>query len=160
MDNNITYLTKEGYNELKTRLAYLKREGRLDIAEKIKIARSFGDISENSEYDAAREEEVALEQEIISIENTLRNAKIIAKLKVNNDVINVGCTTVVRDMDFKQDLTFKITGSYDNDPTKGMISNESPIGKALIGKKVGEIADVEIPATGGKMSLKVLSIEY
>lgn len=160
MDNNITYLTKEGYNELKTRLAYLKREGRLDIAEKIKIARSFGDISENSEYDAAREEEVALEQEIISIENTLRNAKIIAKLKVNNDVINVGCTTVVRDMDFKQDLTFKITGSYDNDPTKGMISNESPIGKALIGKKVGEIAEVEIPATGGKMSLKVLNIEY
>ena len=63
-------------------------------------------------------------------------------------------------MDFKQDLTFKITGSYDNDPTKGMISNESPIGKALIGKKVGEIAEVEIPATGGKMSLKVLNIEY
>lgn len=160
MENNVTYLTKEGYQELKTKLAYLKREGRLDIANKIKIARSFGDISENSEYDAAREEEMALEQEIIAIENTLRNAKIIAKLKVNNDIINVGCTTVVKDLDFNQDLTFTITGSYDNDPTKGMISNESPIGKALIGKKKGEVVEVEIPATGGKMNLKIMSIKY
>ena len=160
MDNNITYLTKEGYKELKDKLAYLKSEGRLDIANKIKVARSFGDISENSEYDAAREEELALEQEIIAIENTLRNAKIIAKLKVDSSVVNVGCTTVVKDLDFNQDMTFTITGSYDNDPTKGMISNESPIGKALIGKKKGEIAEVEIPATGGKMKLKVLSIKY
>ncbi len=156
----VTYLTKEGYQELKDRLAYLKREGRLDIANKIKIARSFGDISENSEYDAAREEELAMEQEILSIENTLRNAKIIAKLKVDNSTINVGCTTVVRDLDFNQDQTFIITGTYDNDPTKGMISNESPIGKALIGKKKGDVVTVEIPATGAKINLKVLSIKY
>lgn len=158
--DNVTYLTKEGYQELKDKLAYLKKEGRLDIANKIKIARSFGDISENSEYDAAREEEMALEQEIIEIENTLRNAKIITKLKVDNDVVGIGCTTVVRDLDFNQDFTFIITGSYNNDPTKGMISNESPIGKALIGKKKGDLVDVDIPATGAKMRLKVLSIKY
>ena len=160
MDNNEVYLTKEAYKELQEKLAKLKSEGRVDIANKISIARSFGDISENSEYDAAREEEAALEMEIMSIENDLRNAKIISKMKVDTSLVNVGCEVVVNDLDFNEKLTFQISGSYDSDPTKGIISNESPIGKALIGKKKGDLVEVIIPATKATMHLKVLSIKY
>ena len=143
--DNATYLTKENYEELKTRLAELKSAGREDVANKIKEARSYGDISENSEYDAAREEEALLEQEIQTIENTLHNAKIIGKGKVDTSVVNIGAVVVVRDLDFNQDFTFNITGSYDSDPTKGLISNESPIGKALMGKKKGDKVTVDTP---------------
>ena len=154
------YLSKEGYNELKDKLTKLKSDGRADIAEKIRIARSFGDISENSEYDAAREEEALLEQEIITIEETLRNAKIINKAKVDNSVVNVGCTVSVRDLDFNEDLTFQIVGSYDSDPIRGIISNESPIGKALIGKKKGDVVTVDTPDPTTDMHLKILGIKY
>ncbi len=159
MENEV-YLTKEAYKELQEKLAKLKSEGRVDIANKISIARSFGDISENSEYDAAREEEAALEMEIMSIENDLRNAKIISKMKVDTSVVNVGCEVVVNDLDFNEKLTFQISGSYDSDPTKGIISNESPIGKALLGKKKGDLVEVLIPATKATMHLKVLNIKY
>lgn len=159
MENEV-YLTKEAYKELQERLAYLKSEGRVDIANKIAVARSFGDISENSEYDAAREEEAALELEIMTIENNLRNAKIITKMKVDTSVVNVGCEVVVKDMEFGDTLTFNISGSYDSDPTKGIISNESPIGKALIGKKKGDVAEVVIPATKGVAKYKIMSIKY
>lgn len=159
MENEV-YLTKEAYKELQEKLAKLKSEGRVDVANKISIARSFGDISENSEYDAAREEEAALEMEIMSIENDLRNAKIISKMKVDTSVVNVGCEVVVNDLDFNEKLTFQISGSYDSDPTKGIISNESPIGKALLGKKKGDLVEVLIPATKATMHLKVLNIKY
>ena len=141
---NVTYLTKEAMQELKDRLAVLKSDGREDIANKIKEARSYGDISENSEYDAAREEEAILEQEIAQIEYTLKNAKLITKTKGDAGVVHIGSVVVVRDLDFKMDMTFTITGSYDNDPTKGLVSNESPIGKALIGKKKGDKVFVNI----------------
>ena len=159
MENEV-YLTKEAYKELQERLAKLKSEGRVDIANKISVARSFGDISENSEYDAAREEEAALEMEIMSIENDLRNAKIISKMKVDTSIVNVGCEVSVNDLDFNEKLTFQISGSYDSDPTKGIISNESPIGQALIGKKKGDLVEVFIPATKATMHLKVLNIKY
>lgn len=158
--DNATYLTKENYEELKTRLAELKSNGREDIANKIKEARSYGDISENSEYDAAREEEALLEQEIITIENTLRNAKIIGKSKVDTSVINIGAVVVVKDLDFNQNFTFTITGSYDSDPTKGLISNESPIGKALMGKHKGEKVTVDTPDPNTDMHLEIISIKY
>lgn len=139
------FLTKEAYKELEDKLAYLKNQGRVDVAEKIKVARSFGDISENSEYDAAREEEALLEQEINQIEEDLKNAQIIGDKKVDKDVISVGAEVDVYDRVYKEDLTFKIMGSFESDPTKGLISNESPIGKALIGQRVGATVEVKTP---------------
>lgn len=156
---NVTYLTKEAMEELKEKLAVLKSDGREDIANKIKEARSYGDISENSEYDAAREEEALLEQEIAQIEQTLKNAKLITKVKGSAGVVNVGSVVVVRDLDFKMDMTFTITGSYNNDPTKGLISNESPIGKALIGKKEGDKVTVVTPDPNTDMNIQIISIK-
>ena len=150
------FLTKEAYKELEERLAYLKNQGRVDVAEKIKVARSFGDISENSEYDAAREEEALLEQEINQIEEDLKVAQIIDNKKVNKDVINVGAEVDVFDAVYKEDLTFKIMGSFESDPMKGLISNESPIGKALIGRKVGEEVEVKTPMEVMKFVVKAI----
>lgn len=153
------YLTKEGYKELEDRLLFLKSQGRVDIAEKIRYARSFGDISENSEYDAARDEEAALEQEIKEIENKIRRAEIISKLKIDKTKVNVGCKVVVYDKVFDEKLTFTIIGSSESNPSKGLISNISPIGKALMGKKKKDIVDVETPGAN-KMQFEILSITY
>ena len=152
------FLTKEAYKELEDKLAYLKSEGRVNVAEKISVARSFGDISENSEYDAAREEEALLEQEIVQIEENLRNAKIITKAKVDTSKVGVGSTVEVLDMSFDEKITLKIMGSIESDPTIGQISKESPTGKALIGKAKGEI--VEVPTPAGIQKYKILSIAY
>ena len=152
------YLTKEAYKELEEKLAFLKSEGRVNVAEKIRIARSFGDISENSEYDAAREEEAILEQEIAQIEDNLRNAKIISKSKGDTSKVGVGCTVVVFDMSWEENMTLKIMGSIESDPTIGNISNESPMGKALIGATKGDVVEVVTPA--GVQKYKVLSIAY
>lgn len=150
------FLTKEGYKELEGRLIFLKSEGRVDVANKIAVARSFGDISENSEYDAAREEEALLEQEITQLEKTLRNAKIINKLKNNNGKVHVGSTVELFDETFKEKLTFKIMGSFESNPAIGHISNESPIGRALMGRAKGDIVEVDTP--NNKMILKILNI--
>ena len=152
------YLTKEAYKDLEKKLAFLKSEGRVDVANKIRVARSFGDISENSEYDAAREEEAILEQEIIQIEETLRNASIISKAKVDSSKVGVGATVEVYDMGFEEKLTFRIMGSIESDPMSGKISNESPTGKALLGKEKGDVVEVSTPA--GVQKYKVLSISY
>ena len=152
------FLTKEAYKELEERLAYLKSEGRVTVAEKIRVARSFGDISENSEYDAAREEEAILEQEIMQIEETLRNASIISKKSADTSKVGVGATVEVYDIGFDEKLTFRIMGSIESDPTIGQISNESPTGKALIGKSKGDEVQVTTPA--GVQKYKILSINY
>lgn len=152
------YLTKEAYKELEEKLAKLKSEGRVDIANKIRFARSFGDISENSEYDAAREEEAILEQEIVQIEETLRNAQIISKSNSDTSVVGVGSVLEVFDMEFEENMTLKIMGSIESDPTIGQISNESPLGKALIGKSKDEVVEVTTPA--GVQKYKILSISY
>ena len=152
------FLTKEAKVELEERLAFLKSEGRVNVAEKIRVARSFGDISENSEYDAAREEEALLEQEILQIEENLRNAKIITKSKVDTSKINVGCTVELLSIELNEKMTLKIMGSIESDPTIGQISNESPIGKALLGRCKGDVVDVVTPA--GVLKYKVLSILY
>ena len=154
---NEEFLTKEGYKELEERLDYLKRVARVEVANKIEVARSFGDISENSEYDAAREEEALVAQEILDIEETLRNAKIINKLKIDTSTVGVGNTVVVDDLEFDEELTFKIMGSFEADPTKGLISNESPLGKALLGAKKGDLVEVITPA--GKAQYKVKAIK-
>ena len=152
------YLTKEAYKELEDKLAHLKSEGRVEVAKKISFARSFGDISENSEYDAAREEEAILEQEITQIEETLRNAQIISKSATDTSKVGVGANVELYDLDFDEKLTLKIMGSIESDPLSGKISNESPLGKALIGKGKGEEVDVTTPA--GVQRYKVLSIKY
>ena len=152
------YLTKEAYNELKDKLAFLKSEGRVDVANKIKFARSFGDISENSEYDAAREEEAILEQEIVQIEETLRNAQIISKANNDTSKVGVGATLEVYDMNFDENMILIIMGSIESDPMSGKISNESPLGKALIGKSKGDVIEVQTPA--GIQKYKILSIKY
>ena len=156
---NVTYLTKEAMEELKEKLAKLKSDGREDVANKIKEARSYGDISENSEYDAAREEEAILEQEIAQIELTLKNAKLITKSKGDAGVVNIGSVVVVKDLDFNMEMTFTITGSYNNDPINGLVSNESPIGKALIGKKKGDKITVITPDPTTDMNIQILSVK-
>ena len=156
---NETFLTEEAYKQLQDKLAFLKCEGRIDIANKIKVARSFGDISENSEYDAARNEEAAMELEISEIEEKLRKAKIISKLKVDQNKANIGCTVEVYDKEFDETVTFKIMGSSESNPAQGLISNESPIGKALIGKEVGDVVVVDNPGVD-KIQYKILSIKY
>lgn len=139
---DIEYLTKEEYKAKEERLNFLKTVARIEVANKIEIARSFGDISENAEYDAAREEEAQVEQEIMEIDNTLRTAKIISKK--DGGIVNVGSTVVVVSEDDEEE-TYTITGSYGSDPLNGLISNQSPIGSALLGKKVGDIAHVTLP---------------
>lgn len=152
------YLTKEAYAELEKKLAFLKSEGRVEIANKISVARSFGDISENSEYDAAREEEAVLEQEITQLEETLRNAQIIKKSGNDTSKVGVGAMLEVYDSEFDETMNLKIMGSIESDPTIGQISNESPLGKALLGKGVNDEVSVTTPA--GIQKYKILSIKY
>lgn len=151
---NEVFLTKEGFKELEERLDYLKTTARVEVANKIEVARSFGDISENSEYDAAREEEALVEQEIQQLQTTLRNAKIINKAKVDTTKVSIGSTVVVDDLEFEDQLTFKIMGSFEADPVNGLISNESPLGKALLGSVVGQIVEVVTPGSVAKYKVK------
>ena len=150
------YITKEGKREKEERLEYLKNVRRPEVLEKLKTAREYGDLSENSEYDAARSEQGRLESEIQLIEETLRLAVIVDSEDINNDRVHVGSTVEVLDMEFDEKFEYKIVGTIESDPDKGMISNESPIGKALVGKKKGDV--VEIKSPNGSYSVKVLKI--
>ena len=150
------YLTKEGKVEKEKRLDYLKNVRRAEVVEKLKAAREFGDLSENSEYDAARDEQRALEYEIQLLEETLRIAKIVDARKINTDVIGVGTKVKLYDEEFDEEIEYSIVGSLESNPSKGLISNVSPLGKSLMGKKVGEVVEAETP--GGTIKMKVLSI--
>jgi len=158
MENEI-YLTKEGYKALQERLDYLKSTKREEISKKIGVAREFGDLSENSEYDAAKEEQAQVEAEINEIENKLRFGKIINQKKIDTSKVNVGCFVKLHDLDFDDEFEYQIVGSTESDPSKGIISNESPVGQALIGKKVGEIVQIVLPQNNNAtIRLKVLEI--
>lgn len=150
------FLTKEGREEKEKYLDYLKSERRQEVVEKLKAAREFGDLSENSEYDAARDEQRKLEAEIEKIEETLRQAKIVDIKDVKSDKVGVGTTVKLYDMEFDEEVEYSIVGSLESNPSKGLISNESPIGKSLMGKKVGDVVNVEAPA--GSIKMKVLKI--
>ena len=150
------FITEEGKAEKEERLRYLKNVKRPEVLDKLKVARDFGDLSENSEYDAAKKEQAFVETEIAQIEETLRKAKIISAKEVKNDEVSVGNSVVVFDMDFEEEDTYKIVGVIESDPNKNYVSNESPIGQALLGKKVGDIADIETPE--GVIQMKVLKI--
>ncbi len=149
-------LTKSSYEEIEKRLNYLKSTGRAEMAAKIEEARSFGDLSENAEYDLARDEQAKMEQEITELENKLHNAVIIEATD-GSDTVGVGSTvTFVFTDDPNSEKTYTIVGSQDSDPFSNKISNESPIGKALVGAKADDVVVADTKA--GKKEIKIVSI--
>ena len=150
-------LTYEGLRKLEEELEDLKVVKRKEISQKIKEAREQGDLSENAEYDAAKDEQRDIEARIEEIEKILKNAEIVDEDEVDLGTINIGCQVRILDCEFDEELTYKIVGSTEANSLKGKISNESPVGKALIGKKVGDMVSVETQV--GVVSYKVLDIQ-
>jgi len=150
------FMTAEGLQKTKERLQYLKSEKRQEVANKIAEARSYGDLSENSEYDLAREEQASVEAEIFDLENKLKAAEVIDTKKINTSSVNVGCKVTIENIKTKQSFEYKIVGDTDSDPLNGLISNVSPIGAGLVGKKVNEVAVIKTPA--GIVQYKVIKI--
>lgn len=155
--NKTVVLTYDGLKKYEEELEYLKSVKRLEVAEKIKIARSYGDLSENSEYDEAKNEQAFVEGRIAQIEQMLRNAKVIDEEDVSTESVSIGTTVRVLDMEYNEEDKYTIVSSAEADPMNNKISDESPIGKALIGKKVGEEVEAEVP--DGIVKLKILEIK-
>lgn len=151
------FLTKEGYEDLKSKLDYLMGEKRKEVAEKIKIAREFGDISENAEYDAAKEEQVVVELEIKEIDDKLLHAVIIDE-QVSKKIVSIGSTVKVLDVEYNDEMVFRIVGTTEANSVENKISNESPLGIALIGRKKNEIIHVGTPS-GNTVEYKIISIQ-
>ena len=156
MEAKKNILTYEGLKKYEDELENLKVVKRQEVAQKIKEARAQGDLSENAEYDAAKDEQRDIEARIDELEKILKNAEVIVEDEVDLDKINIGCQVKILDIEMNQELDYKIVGSTEANSLKGKISNESPVGKALLGKKVGDIVKVETP--GGEFDYKVLSI--
>lgn len=150
----VELLTREDMEELKAELEDLKVRGRAEMAEKIRVAREFGDLSENAEYDIAKEEQAKMEARIIEIENKLANAQIYEKTK--SDKVSLGHTVKLLDLDTNEEITYDIVGSHQAKPMENKISNESPVGKALLGKKRGD--EVEIKVKVGVVRFRILKI--
>ncbi len=150
-----TVFTREDYNKLSEELNKLKTEGRDDIAEKIKEARSHGDLSENAEYDEAMNEQAKLEAEIAKLEADLRNAKILDETELTSEFVRIGSKVKLYDMDFEEEVEYKILGK--SDINNGIISDLSPVGSAVMGKKVGDIAEVLTPS-GKVIKMEILEI--
>ncbi|ACO84451.1 transcription elongation factor GreA [Clostridium botulinum] len=138
-------MTYEGVKKLEEELEFLKTVKRKEITEKIKVALSFGDLSENSEYDEAKNEQAFVEGRIIQLENMLKNASIVDENEVPKDIVSVGSIVKVKDYEFDEEVEYIIVGSAEADPMNNKISNESPVGHGLIGKKVGDIIEVTVP---------------
>ncbi len=149
-------LTQEGYDNLEKELEYLTTEKRAEIAERIKIALGFGDLSENSEYDEAKNAQAANESKIAELENKLRYAKIIDESEIDTKTVQVGNTVKVLDMEFNEEESYTIVGSTEVDLSQNKISNESPIGAALMGAKKGQVVEAQAPA--GVIKYKIISI--
>lgn len=149
-----TVLTVEGKKQLEQKLEEYKTVKRPEVIKKIGLAREFGDLSENAEYDAAKDEQARIESEIQEMEAKLRNCVIIGD--VDTSMVNLGCKVTVYDETFEEEVEYQIVGSTESNPIEGRISNESPVGIALLGKKVGDLASVETPT--GVCTLKVLKI--
>ena len=149
-------VTDDGLKKLQEELEYLKTEGRKDIAEKIKVARGYGDLSENSEYDDAKNEQAKIEARIVEIEAMLKNVEVIKDIKGAAKTVMVGVKVKVYDEEFDEEVEYHIVGSTEADPMNNKISDESPVGKALIGHKVNDTVIVEAPA--GEIKLKIVGI--
>jgi transcription elongation factor GreA len=149
-------LTSEGLRRLEEELELLKSVKRREVAEKIKLAIGYGDLSENSEYEDAKNEQAFIEGRIITLEKMLRNARVIHEADVTTDVVSIGTTVKLRDIEFDEDVEYTIVGSAEADPAKNKISNESPVGRALLGQSIGSVVDVAVPA--GTIQFKILDI--
>lgn len=150
-------LTAEGLKKIEQKLDHLKSVRRRDVAERIKQAIEFGDISENSEYEDAKNEQAFIEGEILTLEKMLRNAKLIDEDEISADVVTIGSTVKLKDLEFGDMLEYTIVGSAEADPTESRISNESPVGEAILGRKVGSIVEVNVPA--GTLKYEIVDIK-
>ena len=151
------YMTQEGKDKLENELEYLKTEKRQEVVERIKIARDFGDLSENSEYDAAKDEQAFVESRIAQVENMIRNAVIIENDDENPNKVTLGKSVTFQELPDGDEETYTIVGSAEADPFEGKISNDSPIAKSLLGKEIGE--EVVVATPGGDMNVKIISVE-
>ena len=150
-------VTESSYQKLKEELDYLKNVKRKEAAENVGIARSFGDLSENSEYDEAKNEQAKIEAQISELEETINHAKVISDHEIQTDMVSVGVSVTVYDMDFDEEVEYQIVSSREVDPLENKISDQSPIGKALIGTKVDDVVSVDVP--DGVAKFKIVKIE-
>jgi transcription elongation factor GreA len=150
-------LTPEGLRKLEEELDHLKSVKRKEVAERIKAAISYGDISENSEYDDAKNEQAFIEGRVITLEKMLRNARVIQDDEVDTEVVSIGSTVRLKDLEFNDEVEYTIVGSAESNPSENRISNESPVGQALLGKSKGTIVDVTVPA--GVIQYEILDIK-
>jgi transcription elongation factor GreA len=151
-------LTPEGFKKLKEEIEHLQNEKRREVAERIRIARQFGDIAENSEYDDAKNDQALLEHRIAVLEEKLTNARVITKKDIEKDVVSVGSHVKLRDVSAKETVEYHIVGSAEANPAEYKLSNESPVGKAIMGKKKGETVEVQTPR-GKALKYKILDIK-
>lgn len=157
MSDKEVILTQDGLKKLEDELENLKSVKRREVAERIKVAIGYGDISENSEYEDAKNEQAFIEGRIITLEKLLRNARIINNDEINTDIVGVGATVTVQDLEFGDTMEYTIVGTAESDPLNNKISNESPVGKAIIGKQKGTVVDVNVPA--GVIQYKIIDIK-
>jgi transcription elongation factor GreA len=153
-----TVLTPQGLEELKAKISDLQTRRRREVAQRIKEAREFGDIAENSEYDDAKNEQAMLEKQIADLEEKLRHARVVDQKQIDTDAVNVGVTVHVKDQKTEKSIKYKIVGSAEANPAENKLSNESPVGKALLGHKRGEIVSVPVPR-GPARKLKITKID-
>ena len=155
-ENKEFLLTQEGYDKLEEELENLKVVKRKEVAERIKVAISFGDLSENAEYDEAKKEQAQVEERILKLENMVRKAVIIDESKIDLNVVTIGSIVKVKDLEFDEEVEYTIVGSTEADPYDGKISNESPVGKALLGRAAIEVVEVQVP--DGVAKFEILEI--
>ena len=151
-------LTPEGHTRLKEEIEHLSTVKRREVAERIKQAREFGDIAENSEYDDAKNEQAMLEHRIATLQERLKSARVIAASEITTDVVSVGTIVRLRDVDAKETIEYAIVGSAEANPTEYKLSNESPVGRAILGRKKGETVEVVTPR-GSKVKFKIMEIK-
>ncbi|WP_438348280.1 transcription elongation factor GreA [Paenibacillus sp. FA6] len=156
MSDKEVILTQEGLKKLEDELEQLKSVKRREIAERIKVAIGYGDISENSEYEDAKNEQAFIEGRVITLEKMLRNARIINSDDITTDVVGVGAKVIVKDLEYGDTLEYLIVGTAESDPLNNKISNESPVGKAILGKQKGAVVDVTVPA--GVVQYEIIDI--
>jgi len=157
MSEQQVMLTEDGFEKLENELEYLETEKRREVAKRIKVAREFGDISENSEYDDAKNEQAFVEGRIQEIKNMLNNAHVVKNEEVTDKKVNLGTTVMLHDLDSDEKISYTLVGSAEADPLNYKISNESPIGKAILGHVIGDEVTVETPA--GEVDYEIISIK-
>lgn len=157
MNDKQIILTQDGLRKLEEELENLKSVKRREVAERIKVAIGYGDISENSEYEDAKNEQAFIEGRVITLEKMLRNARIINNDEIDIDIVSIGSIVTVEDMEFGDTMEYAIVGTAESDPLQNKISNESPVGKAILGKKRGTVVEVNVPA--GMIQYKIIDIK-